>query len=658
VTAAPPSSSPRLPPSKPLTVFRQEAEDDDRLTPDQKRQIARTARELLGEFYVHLPLKRAMHAVDPLQRLRLLEQRAGPLSPRRFHDEMLSIFADLRDRHTLYHVRDPYRDQLAALPFRVQGCVHRIGSRHRHYVVTEVAPEWLPPRPEGSLPFVPGVEITHWNGTPIERVIQQNARWQGGSNRDAQWARGIVNLTDRVLTFTPLPDEDWVDLRYRAGRRADEIRVEWHVFKLRRSPEALDRFKRRYGAHRVGIDRIAEGVRRGRKMRFRPQYMALENKRAGPKLPTSFEDRRVSSKADAVTWRRVEREGRRYGHLRLWTFDVQDVSGFIESVIDALRDLDARDGLIIDVRSNGGGNIAAGERLLQLFTPWRIEPQRVQFLTTESTRAIAARKRSNYSQWRSSLRRSVTTGEAYSDALPLERDHIESCNSRGQHYHGPVVLIVDALCYSTTDVFAAGFQDNRIGKLLGIDGCTGAGGGNPWSLEYIESALTGRSWPLPSGGTSFDIAVRRNVRVGRRAGLPIEDLGVVPDFEHALTLRDVLGDNDDLIDKAIAILTAEGPPKRLDVEVEFAGGVAHVAIETAGLTELDLYLDGRPAKSLTDVTDGRCGLDLPADAGRSHVLVAYGFESRRVLSATRRTRFGTGTRSRYDVEMSPLPVAP
>ena len=37
----------------------------------------------------------------------------------------------------------------------------------------------------------------------------------------------------------------------------------------------------------------------------------------------------------------------------------------------------------------------------------------------------------------------------------------------GQTYHGPVVLITDALCYSTTDIFAAGFQDHDLGFVLG-----------------------------------------------------------------------------------------------------------------------------------------------------------------------------------------------
>jgi hypothetical protein len=634
-------SEPQLPPSEGLTEFRRKAAAEDRLSETGMRQIVAAALDLLGDYYVHLPHKRAMHATDPLQRLRLLRQRVRDLRPRAFHDEMLEIFAGLRDRHTLYYVRKPYRGMIAALPFRVQACVDQPGATRRRFVVTEVAEAWLPDR-DRRVPFEPGVEITHWNATPIERVVDQNARRQGGSNPYAQIARSIAYLTDRVLTFSPLPEEDWVELRYRHGRRSAQIRLDWRVYALDRTPEGE---LPKYDPRAAAIDRITEGTRRGRNMRFR----------AGVSPPALPDERRPAEEPpDAVSAQVIEHGGRRYGHLRLWTFDVPDARAFLEEVLAKLRELDDTDGLIVDVRGNGGGNFAAGERLLQLFTPWRIEPERVQFLNTDATRFIAGRSNSNFSEWRPSLRRAVRTGEAYSDGLPLEPGHAASCNFRGQHYHGPVVLIVDALCYSTTDAFAAGFQDNRAGRVLGTDGCTGAGGGNPWPIEYIAGEGDHGPWKLP-GGTTFDVAVRRNVRVGRRAGLPIEDLGVLPDVEHALTRRDVLEGNQDLFAKAIEMLAA-GRRRRLDLSVELRDHVAHVELDTREIAEVDLYLDGRPAANVGELGDGKRTVELEAAADRTHELLVYGFAGGRRLVAARRTRFGTGPFASFQVEMTPLPT--
>ena len=46
-----------------------------KLEPKDRAAIVDQAIVLLEGFYAHLPLKRAMHAIDPLQRLRLLRHR-------------------------------------------------------------------------------------------------------------------------------------------------------------------------------------------------------------------------------------------------------------------------------------------------------------------------------------------------------------------------------------------------------------------------------------------------------------------------------------------------------------------------------------------------------------------------------------------------------
>ena len=46
------------------------------LSTEERRRIVDQAKLLIEQLYVHLPLKRAMHAVDPVQRLKLLHRRA------------------------------------------------------------------------------------------------------------------------------------------------------------------------------------------------------------------------------------------------------------------------------------------------------------------------------------------------------------------------------------------------------------------------------------------------------------------------------------------------------------------------------------------------------------------------------------------------------
>ena len=113
-------------------------------------------------------------------------------------------------------------------------------------------------------------------------------------------------------------------------------------------------------------------------------------------------------------------------------------------------------------------------------------------------------------------------------------------------YAGPVVLITDAVCYSAADIFAAGFQDNGLGTILGTDGHTGAGGANVWTHDLLRMWLPDDLEALP-GRATFRVALRRVTRTGPRMGIPLEDLGVEPDTVHRLSLEDITSHNENLV---------------------------------------------------------------------------------------------------------------
>ncbi len=260
---------------------------------------------------------------------------------------------------------------------------------------------------------------------------------------------------------------------------------------------------------------------------------------------------------DTFQFRTINTEQGDVGYLRIRTFGEPSPGAFINEVIRILGLL-SQDGLIIDVRGNGGGIIMNGERMLQLFSAGRVEAQRLHFINNEVTLAIAQSPALGgfANTWERSIELSVVTGAVYSQGFPIEDP--DQTNAIGQRYEGSVVLITDGRCYSTTDIFAAGFQDNELGPILGVDENTGAGGANVFGHDLLRSVLPGPDSPfgeLP-GGANMRVAIRRTTRVGDNAGLPLEDLGVEPDQIHRLTRNDLLNGNSDLITAAIQMLQA------------------------------------------------------------------------------------------------------
>jgi Peptidase family S41 len=597
------------------------------LTEADRTLLVDQALVLLDDLYVHLPFKRAMHAIDPIQRLKLLRHRVPQLSERQFHDEMIRIFTGLRDLHTNYVLPTPYQTKTAFLPFLIE-------EYHE-----DEAPHYLVSKTFAGLQhrhFKPGVELVYWNGMPIIRAVELNADRQAGSNDDARHARGLEAMTIRPLNLSAPPDEEWVIVGYRDARGDRSIRLEWRVFEPDPSPEGVDPKENRATARALGIDARTEAVRRAKKTLFAPGAMEAERASLaarGDDAPGApgVDPSTTSTMPDVFSFETVQTPSGSFGHIRIWTFNVQDADAFVHEFI-RIASLLPSAGLIVDVRGNGGGLITAGEQLLQVLTPNTIEPERLQFISTPLTLQLVE-SQDFLADWRSSMEQAEETGTVYSLGFPI--DPPEDCNRLGQQYCGPVLLITDALCYSTTDIFSAGFQDHAIGPILGTSGNTGAGGANVWTHDLLRQLFPGRGSPLSKlpAAASFRVAIRRTIRVGDRSGVPVEDLGVVPDEIHRITKADVLEANADLLARAGEIL-ASLPAYALSLVVEEKDGGIEVKATTKRLTRLDAWLDGRPLSTF-DVTDGETAITVPAGSAAPRLLELRGFDGGKLAASTR-----------------------
>lgn len=606
------------------------------LTRAERLLLVDQALVLLEQNYVHLPLKAAMHAVNPVQRLRVLRARVlrepeDAATPEwAFHAEMSEIFHSVRDLHTNYLLPAPFAGKVAYLPFQVE---RFLDDGQERFVVSRLVAGFSAPG------FKPGAEVTHWSGIPVATAVDLNAARFAGSNTAARRSRGLESLTIRPLRMHLPPYEEWVAVSYvDLDGVARELRQEWLV--VDNLPAFADLDTVSVTATSAGLDLDTDETSRARALLFAPQAVAEQaGTDAVPAAPSVAAGEVSSTMPSVFRARVVTTSSGTFGHLRVFTFAVQDPAAFVGELV-RLAGLLPQDGLILDVRGNGGGHIHASELSLQTLTPRRITPEPVQFLSSPlNLRLVRKHKDDPTGQidlgpWFPSLEQATETGATYSGAFPITPE--EGANSIGQQYFGPVVLVTDARCYSATDIFAAGFQDHGIGPVLGTDDNTGAGGANVWTLGLLKALLDS---PVPEpdspyrdlpGGAGMRVSIRRTLRVGPAAGTPVEDLGVVPDERHALTRADVLSGNADLLEHAGALLAAR-PVRRLDVAATRTGADLELTVALSGVDRVDVYTDGRPRAS-ADVSGPSLQVTVHG-AGAAETIRVEGFVGSELVAA-------------------------
>ena len=555
---------------------------------------------MLDDYYVHLPQKLSTHGLDPLARLRALHRQVpGMPSDAGFHSALAEIFDGLSDLHTNYLLPSALACAVAVLPLQL-GEYERDGVAH--VIVTAVA--------EGFTEAAVGDEVLCWHGAPIQRTLERKSRHNAGANPPARRAQALAALTVRPLAKRPPPDEDWVLIQLMtADGSMPELRLPWRVLTL---PSITDR------SH-ASVDLQADILRRARRMLF-PLPVP-------PGIPVHTDDPRCFTPA------RLGEGPAALGYLRINTFLVPDADAFQAELIAILGRLPPR-GLILDVRDNGGGLVEAAERCLQLFTPHAIEPAPMQLRATPAVLALCEAQIGNLhptslGHWTPSVRHALVIGAPYSSALPMTPPVL--CNEVGQRYCGPVILLTNALCYSATDIFAGGFQDHRIGPVMGVHTNTGAGGANVWPHSVLQAAL-GRPPGLP-GGAELRVALRRSLRVGPSAGLELEERGVVPDMPWDVTQRDLLEGDADLLAAAGAVLL-DKPWRQLEIEALPPHHKLRrkLRIHARHTDWVNLTWNGRPLGA-HDVNTGAGGHTIEVEVPSTGVLAVHAVEKQAIVAS-------------------------
>lgn len=529
------------------------------LTLGDKLNIINQAKIVLSQSYVHLNQKNALYAANPLSQLTVLGQDLtsyeGDNAELYFHQKIINIFNSLRDLHTMYQLPMPFQDKVAFLPFFIEQFYEDGVSR---FMVTK-------PIEKLKLPFEAGVEVTHLNGIPIERAIEINGMRYSGSNVEARFVRGLDSLTFRPMAVMLPPEEDWATIHYigKNGKQRSTV-FPWKVGSMhdllkeaQKTGDALQKL-----SLSSGYDYLTDWVHKAKVVFFAPKVAMASLK--GARREIAAKDGYITTKYSAhfkVKYYSHEN----VGYIRIFSFNVQDPADFAHEFKRLLHQLNTSK-IIIDIRNNGGGHIWAAEYILQALSINEIEPESAQFINSNLAEAICSAHSPSttkdldldLSNWYETLKQIKNTGTAFTIAYPITpQNNLKQFISDKKY---DIVLITDALCYSASDIFAAGFQDHKLGKILGIHKRTGAGGANVWTHSLLHLLTQDSSKYSPflqplQYGADIRVAVRRTLRTKKNTGIPLEDLGVVADEIYFMTKEDLLDDNINLIKRACEILS-------------------------------------------------------------------------------------------------------
>ena len=617
-----------------------------RLTKEEKGLICDQAIIILEQFYAHLPFKRALYAVDPVQRLKLIrsavvEDASPEPDDLSFHAGVTGAFTSLRDVHTVYCLPKPFAGTVAFLPFFVDYYLAKNGERR--FVVTRML-EGFDPDPGYFCRFS---EITAWNGVAIGKAVDQLAQAIPGGNQATRTLRGTMRLSARQLTTTSPPMEDVVYVQYKPyltepdasgmGKPRDVeervIAVPWYVGEGLNF-ETLDHVA---GDTKTGSTPSASCIQVSDFVNLRKLISTQGKGKASPpppetrlgfpelSFPEVFEVHHTGEPDWAHVLTAPKYPHKKFGYLRIRRFPDSfeaSVNDF-ESILHWFNEQElAPDGLLLDIHSNPGGNIAEAESMLQLLSSKPIKPARFHYPNTGAIQSILSAISSPdridatmsklpanqgacvstaaelFEAWVDGVLDGAGSGSAVTDGRPITIG--EKANERGQVYQGPIVLLTDACTYSAADIFSGGFQDHRIGIVIGMDKNTGGGGASSWrhAKELLRlKPLTGLAIKRLPKHAAFGLAIQRSARVKEYYGHPVEDIGVKSDIHYKRTFEDILHDSKYLMRFACGVL-AEQPVYKLKIvdKLEFTEEGVNVTVRASGnYAKLVFQLDDHPA---------------------------------------------------------------
>ncbi|HEV7279522.1 MAG TPA: S41 family peptidase [Pirellulaceae bacterium] len=606
-----------------------------------KLSIITQVRTLFAQFYAHQDPKELLHDPPLDATLGELTNRLEGITDEDFDAEMQRLLATFGDRHCRY-VRTRLVSAVATLPFSITQCTRNGDTIVAISDIDDAT----------GIALVRGLEVTHWNGVPIRKELERFSKQLPAGNPSAAIAQAQRYLTRRPLGFLQPPLEDWVSVTVADTQGERTLRFDWVVKdepgtvllgRQLHAPVQDIRFLLNSAIDPVLLAAVESapesgGLRGDIKLETIEHNNTLFGYIAIPSFAVedadAFLDSFVRSIAEApANGVIIDLRGNPGGYAPLG-----------EKLIQTLVPRDVVVSRFHFPITNG--TVALCQRT-PLFERWRASLLELQRSGCRYSQGFPLEGRdedyNSIGQQYFGPLAILVDGLTYSTAelfaagvkdnrastLLIGTNHATGAGGGNgwphwilRLFHPAFTIPGDHAQALSSGVLTEELRNQFLGHRVRLStGAAVATSPDPYGLKWIlkdppnEFTLRLMSWfiegriavyskddgallgDLPDE-ISLEIPVRRSTRIGPQSGMPIEDLGIIVDHCFALTLRDVVESNVDLLGKACELLSAQ-PPRSFVWDVQAKqGDVLEVRCRVSGIDRIDFYDDVRPLRSL------------------------------------------------------------
>ncbi len=475
----------------------------------EKKYLAQRASNFLAHFYINRPMKLKKFKANIFESLKQIRRNSSNLTSEEFHRQMRQAFASQKDYHLSYSMPDPLRSFKSFLPFDV---VMAYDANHKPVVAIESLRKDLLNALEGKAQLKqtlsalePGDIITEVEGQSVWRHLHQLSSQTSGCNPASRLTHNLQYMTTRYHSRDLLPDKNWLTIKVKkSDGKVEHLSVPW----------------------------ITKGNRY--------DYQRAENNDPQKKTLIPYKNVTVEGRiGDHLQYGKVTNRNGTFGYIRMDAFNLSDgqdlirTNDFCYRMADVLQQYNQNtQGLIIDLRNNGGGSFPLSQQWPKLYSQGEFKPLQLRSTTTKDKQQYFYGYSQDYKvpYLLAGRREKSFFSKPYPAENPADAAYSDIRDIHGV-YKKPVAVLVNGRTFSAGDAFTASMQDNGLACIYGENGKSTGGGGalvSSYNEIYtmVQNTLKRRYNRFLPHNIDFNCAIEQHVRRGKYQGQLIETAGV------------------------------------------------------------------------------------------------------------------------------------